>query len=296
LIQSPVLTHLKINYGGFMAYDVEPLSVPDVLAERPVIIFGKWRGHARGKIVVSGLSGKGPWTDVIQVSTAKSMKTNAALQYLWARHRIALLSDYNKLHSNDKRIEQVTDLGLAYNLLTAYTSFVAVDTEIRNKSGDGSTVKQPLPLPQGVSDYAVGGMTLNQGPACFLAKRSLSEATEQEIHKDETKIEKTAKRRCSIGDVTATPGSFKEAILNTFRKKLGDIERCCLGSEGRGKLVLELVIGSDGKPKVVKLQSSPFRNRNDETCVIESIKKWQFPRTQDGREVKATVSLMFGSE
>jgi Ca-activated chloride channel family protein len=294
LIQSPVLTHLKINYGGFTVYDVEPLSVPDVLAERPVILFGKWRGHPRGKIVVSGLSGNGPYTDVVRVASTKPMKTNAALRYLWARHRIALLSDYNKLHSNDERIEQVTDLGLAYNLLTAYTSFVAVDTEIRNTTGDVSTVKQPLPLPQGVSDYAVGGMRLSQTPTCFLAKKLLWEAAEQEIDKDETKIDKSAKRGCSIGELTAAPGSSKEAILNTFRKKLGDIDRCVLGSAVRGKLILDLTIGSDGKVKFVKVQSSSFRNRNHEACVIESIKKWQFPTTLDAREVRATVSLVFG--
>ena len=294
LIQSPVLTHLKINYGGFTVYDVEPLSVPDVLAERPVILFGKWRGHPRGKIVVSGLSGNGPYTDVVRVASTKPMKTNAALRYLWARHRIALLSDYNKLHSNDERIEQVTDLGLAYNLLTAYTSFVAVDTEIRNTTGDVSTVKQPLPLPQGVSDYAVGGMKLSQTPACFLAKKPLWEAAEQEIDKDETKIDKSAKRGCSIGELTAAPGSSKEAILNTFRKKLSDIDRCVFGSAVRGKLILDLIIGSDGKVKFVKVQSSSFRNRNHEACVIESIKKWQFPTNQDGREVRATVSLVFG--
>jgi len=294
LIQSPVLTHLKINYGGFTVYDVEPLSVPDVLAERPVILFGKWRGHPRGKIVVSGLSGNGPYTDVVRVASTKPMKTNAALRYLWARHRIALLSDYNKLHSNDERIEQVTDLGLAYNLLTAYTSFVAVDTEIRNTTGDVSTVKQPLPLPQGVSDYAVGGMRLSQTPTCFLAKKLLWEAAEQEIDKDETKIDKSAKRGCSVGELTAAPGSSKEAILNTFRKKLGDIDRCVLGSAVRGKLILDLTIGSDGKIKFVKVQSSSFRNRNHEACVIESIKKWQFPTTLDAREVRATVSLVFG--
>jgi len=294
LIQSPVLTHLKINYGGFTVYDVEPLSVPDVLAERPVILFGKWRGHPRGKIVVSGLSGNGPYTDVVRVASTKPMKTNAALRYLWARHRIALLSDYNKLHSNDERIEQVTDLGLAYNLLTAYTSFVAVDTEIRNTTGDVSTVKQPLPLPQGVSDYAVGGMRLSQTPTCFLAKKLLWEAAEQEIDKDETKIDKSAKRGCSVGELTAAPGSSKEVILNTFRKKLSDIDRCVFGSAVRGKLILDLIIGSDGKVKFVKVQSSSFRNRNHEACVIESIKKWQFPTTLDAREVRATVSLVFG--
>jgi Ca-activated chloride channel family protein len=84
------------------------------------------------------------------------MKTNSALQYLWARHRITLLSDYNFLHQDAGRINEVTQLGLTYNLLTAYTSFIAIDTEVRLVNGEAVTVKQPLPLPEGVSDYAVG--------------------------------------------------------------------------------------------------------------------------------------------
>jgi hypothetical protein len=51
----------------------------------------------------------------------------------------------------------ITDLGLKYNLLTQYTSFVAIDSEVRNKEGEATTVKQPLPLPEGVSDLSVGG-------------------------------------------------------------------------------------------------------------------------------------------
>jgi Ca-activated chloride channel family protein len=65
----------------------------------------------------------------------------------------------------------VTELGLAYNLLTAHTSFVAVDKEVRNNTGRSTMVKQPLPLPQGVSDYAVGGVNLSQGPISFMTRK-----------------------------------------------------------------------------------------------------------------------------
>jgi Ca-activated chloride channel family protein len=60
---------------------------------------------------------------------------NATLKYLWARHRITILSDYNKLRNDDKRVQELTERGLNYNLLTAYTSFVAVDNEVRNANG-----------------------------------------------------------------------------------------------------------------------------------------------------------------
>jgi Ca-activated chloride channel family protein len=53
-IQSPVLTNISVSYAGFDAYDIEPIAAHDLFAERPVIVFGKWRGAAQGAITVSG--------------------------------------------------------------------------------------------------------------------------------------------------------------------------------------------------------------------------------------------------
>ncbi len=156
LIQTPVLTDVKVNYDGLEVYDVEPPAIPDVLAERPVIVFGKYRGKPKGRIRLQGVSGEIPYSTEIESDQLKASTANAALRYLWARHRIAVLADYNRLRPSDERIKEVTDLGLTYNLLTAYTSFVAVDSLKRLKQGQATTVKQPLPLPQGVSDSAVG--------------------------------------------------------------------------------------------------------------------------------------------
>ncbi len=50
----------------------------------------------------------------------------------------------------------ITTLGLTHNLLTDFTSFIAVDHVVRNPGGNAPMVDQPLPLPQGVSNLAVG--------------------------------------------------------------------------------------------------------------------------------------------
>jgi Ca-activated chloride channel family protein len=155
-IQTPVLTGIDCDFDEFDVYDVEPLSIPDVLAERPVIVFGKWDGQPTGSITLSGYSGWGKYSRTFEVSKVKPLETNSALRYLWARKRIEMLGDYNKLRADDKRKKEITNLGLKYNLLTAYTSFVAIDKEIRRKGDQLKSVKQPLPLPQGVSNYAVG--------------------------------------------------------------------------------------------------------------------------------------------
>ena len=152
-IQHPLLTDIETSFRGFDAYDIEPISMPDLFAERPLILFGKYK-EASGNIVVNGKTANGNYKKEIKVKNSLEDDKNSAIKYLWARERIAKLDDYGKVGTDVK--DEVTKLGLKYHLMTQYTSFVAVDKIIR-KTGEVVTVKQPLPLPQGVSDYAVGG-------------------------------------------------------------------------------------------------------------------------------------------
>ena len=153
-IESPVLTGLELSFSGFDAYDVEPGKVPDLFARRPVVVLGKWRGRPQGTIELRGQTGGGSYRASFSPAEAGLSDDHRALRYLWARTRIAQLSDFGR-GSEDVRAA-VTQLGLTYNLLTPYTSFVAVQEVIRNAGGTGRDVDQPLPLPAGVSDLAVG--------------------------------------------------------------------------------------------------------------------------------------------
>jgi Ca-activated chloride channel family protein len=156
-IESPVLSNVQVSFRGFQAYDVEPEAQPDLFAERPLVVVGKWRGVREGQIELTGRSGAGTFTKTIHVKDVAVGPENAALPQLWARNRIARLADFNTAEADDEAIRQVTSLGLTYSLLTPYTSFIAVLEEVRNASGQGEDVNQPLPLPDGVSNLAVGG-------------------------------------------------------------------------------------------------------------------------------------------
>jgi Ca-activated chloride channel family protein len=156
-VESPVWTHLKLNITDFDAYDIQPQKLRDLYADRPIVVIGKWRGKAQGSISVSGVTSKGRAQYSVNIKDSLISEDNAALRYLWAREKIAELDDYTKLFGgeNDQEIKQITDLGLQYNLLTQYTSFIAVDHIVRT-SEKADSVNQPLPLPQGVSELAVG--------------------------------------------------------------------------------------------------------------------------------------------
>lgn len=156
-IQSPVLTDINAEFDGFDAYDIEPQSIPDLFAQRPVVLFGKWRGDPKGTIHISGRTGKERYEADIQVSDMEVTDANSAIRYLWARSKIARLSDYGFGDKDDPAVkEEVTALGLEYSLLTPYTSFIAVIEKIRNPGGKSTDVDQPLPLPLNVSNLAVG--------------------------------------------------------------------------------------------------------------------------------------------
>ena len=155
-IQTPLLTDIQIRSIGFDTYDVHPAHLPDLLAKRPVILFGKWRGPVAGTFELQGKSGRGDYVTRLDVAGAQPDDANRALSYLWARSRIAELSDYGSRNPAPDKVKEITSLGLKYSLLTQYTSFIAVREEVRNPSGSANDVDQPLPLPLGVSDLAIG--------------------------------------------------------------------------------------------------------------------------------------------
>ncbi len=155
-VRAPVLTDVKLAIEGFDAYDVEPKAIPDVLSERPVVIQGKYRGEARGALNLSGISGQGAFAQRFDVAQVKARPEHRALSFLWARSRIAALGDFGFAEPSSLGKSEITALGLRYNLLTDYTSFVAVARKVVNPGGAGPSVDQPLPLPAGVANSAVG--------------------------------------------------------------------------------------------------------------------------------------------
>src|SRR5262249_39597828 len=103
-IQSPVLTDIQVRADGFDIYDVHPAHVPDLFALRPVILYGKWRGPVSGSFELRGKTGQGDYLTRLDVAGVQPDDANRALRYLWARSRIAELSDYGSGDVDAERI------------------------------------------------------------------------------------------------------------------------------------------------------------------------------------------------
>lgn len=156
-VQSPVLTDINVEFKDFDVYEVEPSVIPDMFAQRPIVIFGKWRGKPEGTIVLTGGTGNGAYRQEIDIADIVPSEANSAIRYLWARSRVERLLDYGFSGNDDPDVKkEVTALGLEYSMLTPYTSFIAVIEKVRNTEGNSTDVDQPLPLPLNVSNLAVG--------------------------------------------------------------------------------------------------------------------------------------------
>ncbi|MCG2776049.1 MAG: AgmX/PglI C-terminal domain-containing protein, partial [Desulfobacterales bacterium] len=311
LIQSPVLTGVKVDFGKFEVYDVEPPSVPDVLADRPVIVFVKWRGRPKGNISLQGITGDSSFMEKIDTTSVKPLEINSALRYLWARHRVAVLSDYNRLNQQDERVKEVTNLGLTYNLLTAYTSFVAIDTRIRLKDGQATTVKQPLPLPQGVSDYAVGSRSFAGKGICVatpsssampLKIRVREESLEykKEGHLDSEPAIDTAGiegNHIQLKNIEVTEGLSKNSTRKFIEKNMPTINYCYTqisGKQGKlkGEIVVTLVVDPEGRVIKVDANRGKMEIKSIERCIVQKLRELHFPAPERGGNVTVTITFI----
>jgi len=158
-VQSPVLTGIELKAEGLEGVVIEPASIPDLFAQRPIVVTGKWQGPRTGRLVLTGHGGAADYQQEFDLLRSEPSEAAGALPILWARTRIGRLSDFGARNVDPEKKTEITELGLKYSLLTAYTSFVAVHEEVRNPGGQAQDVKQPLPLPQHVPNLAVGGDT-----------------------------------------------------------------------------------------------------------------------------------------
>ena len=262
-ITSPVLTQIKLDFSNFEVYDVEPITIPDVFAERPIIIYGKYKGKAEGTAKLKGFTGRKRWNAKIDISNFTPDDKNAALRYLWARKSIQMLDDYGSINSSIDK-EKVTKLGLKYNLLTNYTSFIAIE-EISTNNGELKTVKQALPSPLNVSNSAVG----------------FEFDLEEEIDIDMISFYN------EIEIITSLPIAQKEKLQKHIEEILMlTLDSCFMDSNDIESILI--TIGVEGTVKNIKLDGTTI-NSELKKCIKKIIQKWSFKSFNLNNEVNFEI-------
>ena len=137
--------------------------------------------------------------------------------------------------------------------------------------GKPETVNQPLPLPQGVSDYAVGESGVMKSMAIAAPSPAIRQAGSPQLDiamktktgpggtgsatYGETVTEKKNTTSITIGDITVSGGLSKEALRAFIEKHIDRLEKCCKAGPSKGKVTLILTINADGTIKSIKTAS-----------------------------------------
>ena len=303
-INTPVLTRIKLNTGKFNAYDIEPVAIPDVMAERPILVFGKYKGKATGTLTLTGKAGRKNYKQTFDLSQVKPDKANSALRYLWARERIKyldyLVGEYAK--EEDPNAKKILELGLKYNLMTNYTSFVAIDEVVVNKDGKQTTVQQPIPMPEGVSDYAVGHDVAELSSAMNVKPNSrgkaLGAATLQRVViEDDIRVvmedEIVEEEEDPIFLVVETDPQFPggEKAMQKFLADNIVYPQEAKDNKIEGKVFVSFIVEKDGTISNIKILRDIGGGCGAEVVrVINMMPKWK-PGMQKGKPVRVHYNL-----
>ena len=304
-INTPVLTRIKLESKGIKIYDVEPAGIPDLMAERPITIFGKYKGKAKGTLTLSGKTGRKTYKQSFDIAATKPSANNLALRYLWARERIKYLDYMENSNSGwwssaaDSSIsKEITRLGLKYGLMTKYTSFIAIDEVVVEKDGKQVTVKQPLPLPEGVSNHAVvrgeEGMVTYTGNARKRFSTNNAKVTSNDLSSITTVNEEVEEiEEEEIFTVVETQPQFPggdDSLYNFIYSNLRYPELAiCTKMEGR--VFITFVVEKDGSITNVKIIRDIGGGCGHEAKrVVEMMPKW-IPGKQNGKTVRVQYNL-----
>lgn len=288
-INTPVLTRIKVDTKGFETYDVEPVAVPDMMAERPILIYGKYKGKATGKLTLSGKVGRKSWKQTFDISQTKPDSANAALRYLWARERIKFLDYLVGQYGNedDPNAKKILELGLKYNLMTNYTSFIAIDEQVVNKDGKQTTVKQPVPMPEGVSDAAVGYEISSSNISMMKSASVSGNVVELSVVEEEDESEEM------IFTVVESEPEFPGGMDSLFAFVQRNIRypEAAWNQKIEGKVYVTFTVETDGSITNIKVLRDIGGGCGQEAVrVVSMMPKWK-PGTQRGKPVRVQFNL-----
>lgn len=126
-IANPVLTDVQIEFEGIEAADLYPQALPDLFEGSSVILTGRYAATSdRVTVRVTGSAG-GEAREYVYEFALNETGEHAFVSRLWATRRIGHLLDIVRVEGETEALrEEIRSIGLAYGIVTPYTTFVIV--------------------------------------------------------------------------------------------------------------------------------------------------------------------------
>jgi Ca-activated chloride channel family protein len=334
LIDHPVLQDVTIDWGDLDVEQVYPSVLPDVLASRPLVVHGQYIKGGSGTVTVRGKTLDGtPVAFKAQVDLPHKSTHGAAISSLWARARVEELSRALWSGHDQTAVDAITQTGIEHRLVTAYTSFVAVDRS-RTVQGEAVQIDQPVERADKVDiskavgiHKALGSGTLNQGALNNLFSGDVGGATGfgglglrgrgtgggggigvgkfgagggRGYGRGAARLgeRKSNAPRLLMGKPMITGSLDKNIIRRVIRRRQRGLRYCYEKGLTRnpnlgGKLEVTWTIDSKGRVTAVELGESMLKDAKVEGCIVRQIKRWRFPAPKGGGAVKVRYPFIF---
>jgi len=157
-LEQPQITDITVEWPDGTPAEAYPQTIPDLYSGEPIVIKARLESEPKqGDLLkISGNSALGTWGAELVINNAELSPGVAAL---WARARIEEFMDRDRRGGNHEEIRKtVIDTALTHNLVSKYTSLVAVDkTPVRPQHTKLSKEQVPNLLPYGQSVNAIFG-------------------------------------------------------------------------------------------------------------------------------------------
>ena len=146
-LESPVLTDIWVTFPAECNAEIWPDTVPDLYQGEPVVVAGRLDDPACRAEILGRFRGQ-PWSVDVGLDGGVS---GQGIATVWARHKIESLMDLFHEGAREEEVrEQVLAVALEHQLVSKYTSLVAVDvTPTRPLDEELDTRAVAVNLPDG---------------------------------------------------------------------------------------------------------------------------------------------------
>ncbi len=332
-IDRPYLTDVAIDWGGLPVRDVYPRVIPDLYADRPVLVHGRYEGGGRGEVRLSGRIGGRAWSASVPAELREGARDHEALPKVWARARIQDLETASILRGSDEITEQITQTGLRFGLVTAWTSFVAVAAEVHEGEAAAQAARpadaDPAAAPNRVGELmgdqigeaaAFGGFGMasgtigigslgivgsgsgggggvgfgfGRGSGSVAGPMMLQERIDDDAPSPEVP---TIHPRAAAADVQGSVS--RETVSRTVAQRTNEVRVCYemllrRSASATGRVSVRFVIGADGRVTAAVVAESTLGDEETERCVAEAVRRWTFPAPEGGGVISVTYPFVF---
>lgn len=312
-IATPYLTDIRVDWGSLPISEVYPRRAPDLFADRPLVLHGRYAAGGSGEVTIHGRIAGRPFSQSIEVELPRGTSDRPEIESLWARSRIRDLMTEMALRPTDALQQEVTEVGLAHSLMTQWTAFVAVDEGVPRGDGSPARVHQPSTLPSGIdfggaarrvsagggnyggglgmtgTGYGGGGTgsgTIGLGNVGSLGGTSYGSAS--------------SVPQVRTGTSMVVGGLSREVIRRVIRRQLNAVRYCyeqrlLARPDLEGRVSVAFVIGPDGAVQSASVASSTLADEATESCVVGVVRRSTFPPNESG-VISVSYPFVFQAE